>query len=183
MAGIIRIEYFVLDTGPLLDFFVCLYDEQYHSTWLSTVISPAVLKDETLKDGFRSFLNQHKGRLLTSSGVIAELQQHILRAEKRAHSQNHAAFYRRFWMLVQTEMRQLGFDEDTCRLVYMDTNMLTNLGPVDTSIIELAKQNIGSYKKFIVLTSDDGVYERCIKEQVPVERTEDRIEKFIIESL
>ncbi|MEP9412149.1 MAG: hypothetical protein HRF42_12280 [Candidatus Brocadia sp.] len=90
-------------------------------------------------------------------------------------------------MIVQTEMHQLNFKEDTRHLVDMDTGILTNLGSVDTSIIELAKLHtklhIESHKSFIVLTSDSGVFNRCMKEQVSVEWAKDRIEKFIYKSL
>ena len=177
MTGIVRTEYFVLDTGPLLEFFVWQCDKQYHSTWLSTIQTMA-LKDEISKKGFHSFLDQHKGRLITSYGVIAELQGHVLRA-----GGNTMELQRRFWMLVQTQMCQLEFLENTHRIVDMTTDMLIKLGPVDTSIIEIAKANMSSYKRFIVLTSDSGVFKRCTEEEVPVQWITDTIEQFIEESL
>ena len=174
MAGIVRTEYFVLDTGPLLDFFVWQCDKQYHSTWLKNAIQIVALKDEILKDGFRAFLDRHEGRLITSPGVIAELQGHILRA-----GGNTIELQRRFWTLVQTQMCRLKFLEDTRHIVDMNTDMLIKLGPVDTSIIEIAKLNTGSYKHFIVLTSDYGVFERCEEEQVSVQWTEETIKQFV----
>lgn len=177
MTGIVRTEYFVLDTGPLLEYFVWQCDKQYNSTWLSTIQTMA-LKDEISKKGFRTFLDQHKGRLITSSGVIAELQGHVLRA-----GGNTMELQRRFWMLVQTQMYQLEFLENTHRIVDMTTDMLIKLGPVDTSIIEIAKSNMSSYKRFIVLTSDSGVFKRCTEEEVPVQWITDTIEQFIEESL
>ena len=178
MAGIVRTEYFVLDTGPLLDFFVWQCDKQYYSTWLKNAIQIVALKDEILKDGFRAFLDRHKGRLITSPGVIAELQGHVLRA-----GGNTMELQRRFWMLVQTQMCQLEFLENTHRIVDMTTDMLIKLGPVDTSIIEIAKANMSSYKRFIVLTSDSGVFKRCTEEEAPVQWITDTIEQFIEESL
>ncbi|MCF6147345.1 MAG: hypothetical protein E3K37_01670 [Candidatus Kuenenia sp.] len=75
-------------------------------------------------------------------------------------------------------MCQLKFIEDTRHIVDMNTDMLIKLGLVDASIIEIAKLNTGSYKHFIVLTSDSGVFKRCT-EQVPVQWIEDTIEQFI----
>ena len=90
---------------------------------------------------------------------------------------------RRFWMLAQTQMCQLEFLENTHRIVDMTTDMLIKLGPVDTSIIGIAKSNMSSYKRFIVLTSDSGVFKRCTEEEVPVQWITDTIEQFIEESL
>ena len=76
-------------------------------------------------------------------------------------------------------MCRLKFLEDTRHIVDMNTDMLIKLGPVDTSIIEIAKLNTGSYKHFIVLTSDSGVFKRCEEEQVSVQWTERTIEQFV----
>jgi len=176
-------EHFVLDTGPLLDYFARLYSDQYHSTWISARISPVTPQHKVWVDGFRSFFEHHKGRLLTSSGVIAEIERHIRKAVSKAHYQNIKELQDRFWTLVQNKMKELKFDEDTQHLVDMSKNILTDLGPVDTSIIELAKKHAKSGKRFIVLTTDFGIRKRCMKEQIPVESVKDRIEKFITEFL
>ncbi|OGW20439.1 MAG: hypothetical protein A2077_03155 [Nitrospirae bacterium GWC2_46_6] len=176
-------EHFVLDTGPLLDYFARLYGDQYHSTWLSARISPVTPQHKIWVGGFRSFFEHHKGRLLTSSGVIAEIERHIRKAAREAHYRNLKEFQDHFWTLVQNKLKELKFDEDTQYLIDMSKNILADLGPVDTSIIELAKKHAKSGKRFIVLTTDFGIHKRCMEEQIPVESVEDRIEKFIIEFL
>ncbi|MDO8141935.1 MAG: hypothetical protein Q6358_10590 [Candidatus Brocadiales bacterium] len=176
-------EHFVLDTGPLLDYFVHLYNDQYHSTWLSASISPVTPQDKTWTDVFHSFFEHHKGRLLTSSGVIAEIERHIRKAAREAHYRNPKEFQERFWTLVQNKMKELKFNEDTQYLIDMSKNILTDLGPVDTSIIELAKKHAKLGKRFIVFTTDFGIRKRCMEEQILVESVEERIDKFIIEFL
>lgn len=175
-------EHFVLDTGPLLDYFVRLYDDQYHSTWLSAHISPVTPRNKIWVAAFHSFLEHHKGRLLTSSGVIAEIERHICRAVSavsKAHHRRIKELQERFWTLVQNKMKDLKFNEDTQHLVDMPKNTLTDLGPVDTSIIELAKTHAKSGRIFIVLTKDSGIYKRCMEEQIPVDWVEDRIKEFM----
>ena len=114
-------------------------------------------QDKTWVAAFHSFLEHHKGRLLTSSGVIAEIERHIRKAVSKAHYRNIKELQNRFWTLVQDKMKELKFDEDTQHLVDMPKNILTDLGQVDTSIIELAKKHAKSGKRFIVLTTDFGV--------------------------
>lgn len=113
-------EHFVLDTGPLLDYFTRLYDDQYHSTWLSANISCVTPQDKTWVAAFHSFLEHHKGRLLTSSGVIAEIERHIRKAVNKAPYRNIRELQDRFWTLVQNKMKELKFDEDTKRLLEKD---------------------------------------------------------------
>ena len=110
-------EHFVLDTGPLLDYFTRLYDNQYHATWLSSCISHGTPQYKIWVDGFRRFLEHHKGRLLTSSGVIAEIERHIRKAAREAHYQNLKELQDRFRTLAQNRMKDLKICEDTQYLI------------------------------------------------------------------
>ena len=110
-------EHFVLDTGPLLDYFARLYGDQYHSTWLSARISPVTPQHKIWVGGFRSFFEHHKGRLLTSSGVIAEIERHIRKATREAHYQNLRELQDRFRTLAQNRMKDLKICEDTQYLI------------------------------------------------------------------
>ena len=172
-------EHYVLDTGPLLDYFTRLYDNQYHSTWLSANVSRVIPRDKRWVDVFHRFFEHHQGRLLTSSGVIAEIERHIRKAAREAHYRNLKELQDRFWTLVQNKMKELKFNEDTQYLIDMSKNILTDLGPVDTSIIEIAKKHSKSGKRFIVLTTDSGIRKRCMEEQIPVDWVEDRIKQFM----
>ena len=110
-------EHFVLDTGPLLDYFTRLYDNQYHATWLSARTSPVTPQHKIWVGSFRSFFEHHKGRLLTSSGVIAEIERHIRKAAREAHYRNLKELQGRFWTLAQNRMKELKIYEDTQYLI------------------------------------------------------------------
>lgn len=175
----ITAEQLILDTGALWEYFVRSYQSVHRTSWLLAKCHFCVLTDETLFDGFREMLGRKRGWLLTVPGVIAELQGHARRAEHGAPDRRQTPFQKTFWELVQQEMRQLKFNEDICRVVDMDPTCLGAFGPVDTSLLNVAKSRIGGHHSCIMLVSDGDLFGRCRADQIPVEWVSDRIERFI----
>jgi hypothetical protein len=146
----------ILDTGPIRELvayravnelaFASLSDELHHLT------------DATAYARFSAFLSsfQHK---TTSTLVVAELNRWIRKTEVTGRKD--------LWQLTFEEFRNGGLDEQFIKLLAMDIDRVTRYGPIDVSLIEIARLNSASSP--LILTLDGRLYSECWDQQIESE--------------
>lgn len=92
-------------------------------------------------------------RKTTSASVVSELNHWIRDTE--AHGQE------RLCHRAYEEFRSMQLNEEVIRLVVMDIEMVVRFGPVDASLIELARRHQTEHP--LVLTVDSKLCGQCLK--------------------
>src|SRR5271166_863463 len=125
-----RHELLILDTGPMRELILghAVFEFGFERlrrdlTW-PTDIEPY--------NRCSSFIGSFKRRI-TSASVVSELYYWIRDTEKNGQE--------RLWHRAYEEFRDMGMTEEVIPLAAMDIEMVTRLGPVDASLIELAKRH------------------------------------------
>jgi len=90
---------------------------------------------------------------LTSASVLTELHCWIRETPPRGRAQ--------LWQLVRDEFVSMGMEEDLGKLSEMDIDLLARLGPVDVSLLDLARLNAA--QKPILVTTDGGLQAECMR--------------------
>jgi len=90
-------------------------------------------------------------RKTTSASVVAELYHWIRQTDPTGQ--------KKIWNRVYEEFRATGMDEEVVRLVDMDINLVAEFGPVDVSLIELARLHFADTP--LVLTTDKPLHGKC----------------------
>jgi hypothetical protein len=94
-------------------------------------------------------------RKTTSASVVGELYQWIRKTDPTGRE--------RLWGRIYDEFRGMGMDEEVVKLLDMDVNPVTRFGPVDVSLIELARlytrDNTRDHPR--VLTVDTALHGEC----------------------
>lgn len=80
-------EHFLLDTGPLQEFFVLRYQAESNRRWPDQTFQFHALLTPLDQEDFRRFVEANRGHLGTSSGVVMEMHRFLRGAEDRCHSQ------------------------------------------------------------------------------------------------
>jgi hypothetical protein len=146
----LRRELLILDTGPLRE--LVLYHAVHH------------LRFESLKSKLRFILNAESyrrcgefigsfRRKTNSASVVCEIN-HWIRATERTGQW-------KLWNRVYDEFKNMGMDEDVVKLLDMDKSLVARLGPVDVSLLEIAKRH--SSLSPIILTIDSELYADCVR--------------------
>lgn len=171
-------EHFLLDTGPLLEFFVVRYEVESRRQWPDRTFQFHALLTPLDRDDFQKFVRANRGDLGTSSGVVTEMHRFLREAEDRCHSQQvQQDLRRRFWGLVCATFRDVGIAEETISVVNLGEDVLVEYGPVDAGLFELAKRSV-KHRRRVVLTADRRLLELCLQHGLPAEYVGDRLEKF-----
>ncbi len=171
-------EHFVLDTGPLLEFLVLRYQTETGARWPDSFFQFQALPTRLDREDFEKFLKVNSGRLATSSGVAAEMHRFLQRAEDSCGWRQRQGLRDRFWRLVCGKFRELKMGEDAIRLIEMAETILIDYGPVDASLLELAKRPVEHVDRVVVLTSDGRFLKLCQKKEIPAEFVADRLKTF-----
>jgi hypothetical protein len=140
-----RRELLILDTGPIRGLVV------FHMV--------DTFRFESLRADLKYFTHRHSydrcGRFIstfkrktTSASVVAELHYWIRNTERTGQG--------KLWNRVYDEFRQMGMDEEVVPLLKMDPELVTRYGPVDVSIVEIAKTNF--QLNTLILTVDDKLH-------------------------
>lgn len=153
-------ETFILDTGPLFDFLLLRFSEEASRERLREDLE--YLKTDLYRRHFKEFMMRQKP-FLTTPGVIAEIQGLSRRLPSLTRVDEGS-----FWTLARKEFRELGIDEEIIRLGEMQEEDLANYGPVDASLLELARRKQGEHRRVAVLIGDERLWHRCQKQQIPV---------------
>jgi hypothetical protein len=96
------------------------------------------------------------GKKTTSASVVAELYRQIQKTEARGRQQ--------LWEQVYEEFERMGMAEDVVNLLDMDLDLVTEYGPTDVSLIQIARRNLSL--RPVILTLDSRLHAECLKAQV-----------------
>lgn len=152
--GVRQRDLLILDTGPIreLILFHAVYDLGFRS--LSPQLSPYF--DVSAHEHLSNFLGLFRERT-TSASVVAELHRWI-----RDHTDPSG--HRQLWERIYHEFRNLGMNEEVIKLLDMPIGVVAAHGPIDASLIELAKRHLD--RNPVILTLDSRLYAECIKARV-----------------
>jgi len=89
----------------------------------------------------------------TSASVVVELYHWIRETEPHGQS--------KLWSRVYDEFKNMGMDEEVVKLSDMDPTFVLRFGPVDGSLLELARRHVA--RKPMILTTDLPLYGECKK--------------------
>lgn len=171
-------EHFLLDTGPLQEFFILRYEAQTGSRWPDRTFQFHALLTQRDREDFPKFIQANRGYLRTTSGVVTEMHGFLQRAERDYEWRARPDLRRRFWALVWATFREFGMQEDTVPVVEMAEQVLVDYGPVDAGLLELAKRSVKQVSRIVVLTADKALRELCLRHEVRADYVTDRLEEF-----
>lgn len=145
-----RRELLILDTGPIRE--LILNHAVFHFGFERLRNSLRWLKTPPSYARCSQFIASFK-RKTTSASVVAELNLWIRDTEKHGQA--------RLWRQAYEEFRNMEMNEEVVPLVAMDIEMVTRFGPVDASLIELARRHQREYP--LVLTVESELRGQCTK--------------------
>jgi hypothetical protein len=144
----------ILDTGPIREMVTFHAVEEYGFEALRRDLQ--LIRDPQSYGQCSRFIASFR-RKTTSASVVAELNYWIRETEPTGQV--------RLWHRVYEEFRGMGMDEEVVRLVEMASSgrmglaLLTRLGPVDVSLMELAR--LHAKEGALVLTTDGDLCREC----------------------
>lgn len=143
-----RRELLILDTGPIRELVLNHAVFQFgfeklrpHLRWLTTQAS---------YDRCSGFIASFR-RKMTSASVVAELHRRIRKTEKLGHA--------KLWNRAHEQFRDMSLHEEVVQLIDMNIDLVTRFGPVDASLIELARRH--QSERPIVLMVDGKLCDHC----------------------
>jgi hypothetical protein len=140
----------IIDTGPIRELvsYQAVASYGFHALRGDLLF----LRNESAYEVCSQFIATFR-RKMTSASVVAELYHWIRKTEARGHA--------RLWHRVYEEFRLMGMDEEVVRLLELEEDLVARFGPIDGSLIELARRHIS--QKPLILTIDRGLHGECIK--------------------
>ncbi len=171
-------DQFILDTGPLMEFLVRRYEQQFGPPWPDPRFNFHALRSPIDTVACERFFAASRNQLRTTPGVVVEIRYHLRCAERSGTISPHRVLRSRFWQLAQDEFRQLGMDEHLIRLLDVRQEILIDAGPVDAGLLELARRFLQQGDSVVVLTDDDNFRKQCGREQVTAEGLAGRLASF-----
>jgi hypothetical protein len=143
----------ILDTGPIRE--LVTYRAVNDLRFMSLRKELEHLSSLEAYQNCGHFLSLFRKKM-TSASVIAELN-YWIRCTRREGQ-------RQLWQLVHDEFDNMGMEEDIVRFLEMGMDLVTKHGPVDASLVEIARRN--PVHNPIVITIDDRLRAEC--EKVPI---------------
>ena len=140
-----RRELLVLDTGPIRELVLFHAVHYFRFQNLSSDLK-FILRSESY-DQCVNFIREFR-RKTTSASVVCEINRWIRKTATTGQL--------KLWKRVYDEFRDMGMDEDVVKLLAMDTLTVARFGPVNVSLLEIAKRQ--AYLSPIVLTVDLPLY-------------------------
>jgi hypothetical protein len=147
-------ELLILDTGPIREMVTFHAVEEYGFERLRDDLQ--LVRDPESYGRCSKFIASFM-RKTTSASVVAELNYWIRKTEPTGQE--------RLWNRVYEEFREMGMDEEVVKLVEMASAsemglaLLTRLGPVDVSLMGLAR--LHAKEGPLLLTTDDPLCREC----------------------
>jgi hypothetical protein len=147
-------ELLIFDTGPIREMVTFHAVEQYGFERLREDLR--LVRDPQCYGQCSKFIASFR-RKTTSASVVAELNYWIRNTERAGQE--------RLWNRIYEEFREMGMDEEVVKLVQMVSAggmglaLLTRLGPVDVSLMELAR--LHAKEDPTLLTTDDPLCSEC----------------------
>ena len=124
-----RRELLILNAGPIHE--LVLFHAVRHLRFQSLSSHLKFILSSESYDQCSKFIGLFK-RKTTSASVVCEINYWIRKTEPKGQL--------KLWELVYDEFRNMGMDEEVVRLLQMDTNSVAKFGPVDVSLLEIAKR-------------------------------------------
>ena len=146
----------ILDAGPIRELVLFHAVSEFGFEKLRDDLR--FIKDVESYNRCSEFVGTFSNRLTTSAGVVVELYHWIRDTEKHGQS--------RLWGRVYEQFRNMGMDEQVVQLVAMDSSLVLRCGPVDTSLLEIARRHLA--RNPLVLTADWPFHWECINSGVQV---------------
>lgn len=150
----------ILDTGPIREIVIhkAVFDLKFRSlssslTWLKTQDSYSHLS---------LFISRFRQKFVTC-GTVVELHKFIQDTPREGR--------RDLWGLVCDEFRAMDVNEQIIRLLNLKIENLARLGPVDTSVLELA--HVHKAVSPVVLTIDSALQRECRQAGVHAKHLDD----------
>ncbi len=138
----------ILDTGPIRELVLFHAVDEYGFESLRPDLKYILDRDSYIRctKFIGSFCNK-----TTSASVVAELNYWIRETERTGKE--------KLWNRVYEEFRGMRIDEQVVKLLKMDIRQVTTFGPVDVSLLEIARTN----RKLspLVLTVDGPLHREC----------------------
>jgi len=141
----------ILDTGPIRELVLFHAVSEFKLEKLRR--SLRFINDAESYDRCSQFVASFTNTMTTSASVVVELYHWIRETEPHGQS--------RLWRRVYEEFRNMGMDEEVIRLLEMDVDFVLRFGPVDASLLELARRHAASNP--LILTTDSPLYGECKK--------------------
>ena len=145
LEGNSRRELLILDTGPIRELVgfhaVDRFGFERLRSKLRFISNPESYRTCT------QFIASFR-RKTTSASVVAELYRWISETDRKGQA--------RLWNRVYEDFQNMGMDEEVVRLVEMDLGLVVTFGPVDVSLLELARRHADL--KPLLLTIDSELY-------------------------
>ncbi len=153
-----------------MDYFVLTHQASTRHTWLRSHWPCQGPQNPLERAIFEGFLKSQRGRLLTTAGVIAEIQGHIRRAQKESKASTLAGLGSliAFWDMVRDVFVDLRIREETPSLVELERETLIALGPVDASLVKLTQAFQGPSRR-VLLTNDNALRLHCRTMEIPAQ--------------
>jgi hypothetical protein len=124
-----RRELLILDTGPIRE--LVLFHAVQHLHFERLRRDLRFIRSQGSYDICGAFIHSFR-RKTTSASVVAELNYWIRQTEPQGQL--------KLWNRVYDEFREMGMDEHVVRLLDMDSSAVAKFGPVDVSLLEIAKR-------------------------------------------
>ncbi len=141
-------ELLILDTGPIRE--LVLFRAVRRFGFESLQDDLRFIKNKDSYDRCGQFISLFN-RKTTSASVVAELH-HWIRTTERTGQE-------KLWNRVYEEFRGMNMDEEVVKLVEMDISLVARFGPVDVSLLELARRH--ARRDPLVLTIDSRLHSEC----------------------
>ncbi len=146
-----RHELLILDTGPIREMVLFHAVTEFRLEHLRRTLR--FIKDDESYEKCANFIASFRQMTTTSASVVVELY-HWIR-ETEPHDQN------KLWRRVYEEFLNMGMDEEVVRLLDMEVGIVMRFGPVDGSLLELARRH--APRNPMILTTDSPLWGECKK--------------------
>src|ERR1700687_1501692 len=121
----------ILDTGPIRELVLFHAVSEFRLENLRR--SLRFIKDEETYRKCYLYIASFRQMTTTSASVVVELYHWIRETEPYGRS--------KLWRRVYDEFQSMGMDEEVVRLLDMDVSFVMRFGPVDGSLLELARRH------------------------------------------
>ncbi len=142
-------ELLLLDTGPIRE--LVLFHAVDHFGFERLRPSLRFIQDRDSYQRCGQFIDSFR-RKTTSASVVVELYHWIRKTDPGGHE--------RLWDRVYEEFERMGMGEEVVRLLEMDRRLVARLGPVDVSLLELARR-YATHKPIVFTVDFSGLYQEC----------------------
>jgi hypothetical protein len=141
----------ILDTGPIRELVLFHAVSEFRLENLRR--SLRFIKDDRSYKSCSEYVASFRQMTTTSASVVVELYHWIRETEPYGQS--------KLWRRVYEEFQNMGMDEEVVKLLDMDASFVMRFGPVDGSLLELARRHTS--RNPVILTADSPLYGECKK--------------------